>query len=210
MALLEDIEHLIPGHHDAHQIGGLRQVRHTRIGLRPHDFVITRVHGINPDPVFGLERGSQKPPAILHPRRRAHDRNGARVEHFVDRRHLRFCPEFHDTPSKAWSSGRQAHALRTGLPSADIPASLAEAERLRQSLLADAGRGDLLKTIIDRSSSVRTEGSKEKWPEPKFRPSLNREASRLGDVRVRRPSSRAQVPETCRDQLDRVASKMHF
>jgi hypothetical protein len=27
---------------------------------------------------------------------------------------------------------------------------LAEAERLRQSLLADAGRGDLLKTIIDR------------------------------------------------------------
>ena len=28
--------------------------------------------------------------------------------------------------------------------------SLAEAERLRQSLLADAGRGDLLKTIIAR------------------------------------------------------------
>jgi hypothetical protein len=27
---------------------------------------------------------------------------------------------------------------------------VAEAERLRQSLLADAGRGDLLKTIIDR------------------------------------------------------------
>ena len=27
---------------------------------------------------------------------------------------------------------------------------MAEAERLRQSLLADAGRGDLLKTIIDR------------------------------------------------------------
>src|SRR3984893_16331798 len=38
------------------------------------------------------------------------------------------------------NSGRQAHALRTGLPSADIPASLAEAERLRQSLLADGGR----------------------------------------------------------------------
>src|SRR6266446_2172043 len=50
--------------------------------------------------------------------------------------------------SASW--GRQAHALRTGLPSADIPASLAEAERLRQSPLADAGRGDLLKTIIDR------------------------------------------------------------
>src|ERR1700730_15219113 len=36
------------------------------------------------------------------------------------------------------------------MPSSDIPASLAEAERLPQSLLADAGRGDLLKTIIDR------------------------------------------------------------
>ena len=98
VALLDDIEHLVPGHHDAHHVGGLRQVRHTRVGLHPHDFVITRVHGINPHPVFGLERRSQKPPAILHPRRRAHDRNGARVEHFVDRRHLWFCPELHDTP----------------------------------------------------------------------------------------------------------------
>jgi hypothetical protein len=42
------------------------------------------------------------------------------------------------------------HALDQLLPSADIPASLAEAERLRQSLLADGGRGDLCKTIIDR------------------------------------------------------------
>src|SRR6266436_1699211 len=89
---------LVVGHHDAHHVGGLRQVRHTRVGLHPHDFVITRVHGINPHPVFGFERRSQKPPAILHPRRRAHDRNGARVEHFVDRRHLWFCPELHDTP----------------------------------------------------------------------------------------------------------------
>ena len=32
-----------------------------------------------------------------------------------------------------------------------------------------------------------------------FWPSLNREASRLGDVRVRRPSSRALVPETIVD-----------
>ena len=31
----------------------------------------------------------------------------------------------------------------------------------------------------------------------RYRPSLNREASRLGDVRIRRPSFRAQVPETC-------------
>src|SRR5438046_9897258 len=30
----------------------------------------------------------------------------------------------------------------------------------------------------------------------RLRPSLNREASRLGDVRVRRPSFRAQVAET--------------
>src|ERR1700732_1962722 len=33
----------------------------------------------------------------------------------------------------------------------------------------------------------------------RLRPSLNREASRLGDVRVRRPSSRALVPETIVD-----------
>src|SRR5215469_13411990 len=44
--------------------------------------------------------------------------------------------------------------------------------------------------VIDTGRQTR------KWPEPKFRPSLNREASRLGDVRVRRPSFRAQVPET--------------
>src|SRR5258708_28319426 len=37
---------------------------------------------------------------------------------------------------------------------------------------------------------------KRNWPTPKVRPSLNREASRLGDVRIRRPSFRAQVPET--------------
>jgi hypothetical protein len=44
----------------------------------------------------------------------------------------------------------------------------------------------------------------------KVRPSLNREASRLGDVRVRRPSFRAQVPETCVGKKHRqklVASK---
>src|SRR5215813_3336437 len=38
-------------------------------------------------------------------------------------------------PKERGASGRQAYALRTGLPSADIPASLAEAERLGQSLL---------------------------------------------------------------------------
>ena len=42
--------------------------------------------------------------------------------------------------------------------------------------------------------------NKRNWPEPKFRPSLNREASRLGDVRVRRPSFRALVPETVQQQ----------
>ncbi|HEY2539065.1 MAG TPA: hypothetical protein VGI28_06140, partial [Stellaceae bacterium] len=39
---------------------------------------------------------------------------------------------------------------KAGLPLAEIPAALAQAERLRQSLLTDPGRGDLLKTIIDR------------------------------------------------------------
>src|SRR5215813_421265 len=42
-----------------------------------------------------------------------------------------------------------------------------------------------------------------------FRPSLNREASRLGDVRVRRPSSRAQDPETRRDK-HRVLERWTF
>src|SRR5260370_35526453 len=37
---------------------------------------------------------------------------------------------------------------------------------------------------------------KRNWPNPKVRPSLNREASRLGDVRIRRPSFRPKVPET--------------
>src|SRR5271156_6369266 len=111
--------------------GASGRFRHTRVGLPPHDFVITRVHGINPHPVFGLERRSQKPPAILHPWRRADDRNGARVEHFVDRRHLWFRPELHKTPLKrTWSVGSASPALRPRLPSAAIPASLVEAERL--------------------------------------------------------------------------------
>src|SRR5271170_1573318 len=42
----------------------------------------------------------------------------------------------------------------------------------------------------------RSDCRKRNWPNPKVRPSLNREASRLGDVRIRRPSFRAQVPET--------------
>jgi len=50
-------------------------------------------------------------------------------------------------PERTWSGDRPAHALRTEPPSADIPALLADAERLRQSKLADVGRGDLLKTI---------------------------------------------------------------
>ena len=49
-------------------------------------------------------------------------------------------PEKNVVPIGSANWGRQAYALRTGLPSADIPASLAEAERLvLQSLLAGAG-----------------------------------------------------------------------
>jgi hypothetical protein len=55
------------------------------------------------------------------------------------------------TASLLTESSTIATALQnTGLPSAKIPAALVEAERLRHGLLADAGRGDLLKTIIDR------------------------------------------------------------
>src|SRR6516225_39881 len=50
-----------------------------------------------------------------------------------------------------------------------------------------------------RLTAKNARSEKRKWPEPWFRPSLNREASRLGDVRVRRPSSRALVPETIGD-----------
>jgi hypothetical protein len=56
--------------------------------------------------------------------------------------------------------------------------------------------GRTLAKISTRDKVVETGQDTRKWPEPKFRPSLNREASRLGDVRVRRPSFRAQVPET--------------
>jgi hypothetical protein len=45
-------------------------------------------------------------------------------------------------------SGGQAYALAAFGRYSRI---MAEAERLRQSLLADAGQGDLLKTIIDRA-----------------------------------------------------------
>jgi hypothetical protein len=51
---------------------------------------------------------------------------------------------------------------------------------------------------------VRVEGAgmdKENGRNQRLRPSLNREASRLGDVRVRRPSSRALVPETAADGI---------
>src|SRR5215218_8357250 len=51
VALLKDIEHLVVGHHDAHHVGRLRQVGHARVGLRPHDLVVTRVHCVNPHPV---------------------------------------------------------------------------------------------------------------------------------------------------------------
>ena len=39
-------------------------------------------------------------------------------------------------------------SLRAGLPSAGTPALLAEAERLRESLLADAGGRDLLTPLF--------------------------------------------------------------
>jgi hypothetical protein len=44
---------------------------------------------------------------------------------------------------------------KAGLPLAEIPAALAQAERLRQSLLTDPGRGDLLKTIMGRAQPQR-------------------------------------------------------
>ena len=57
----------------------------------------------------------------------------------------------------------------------------------------DLGRIGLQRTVV---SWIARSAQKEIGRNPKVRPSLNREASRLGDVRVRRPSFRAQVPET--------------
>jgi hypothetical protein len=61
------------------------------------------------------------------------------------------------------------------------------------SSLCPVAEGALFETPLRPPSGDR--GIRE-WPEPRSRPSLNREASRLGDVRVRRPSFRALVPET--------------
>ena len=61
-----------------------------------------------------------------------------------------------------------------------------------QRLLAQPLRCSTRRSLI----SLQRQSRKRNWPNPKVRPSLNREASRLGDVRVRRPSFRAQVPET--------------
>ena len=54
------------------------------------------------------------------------------------------------SPAKTSRRSRFPLACRRKIFPGQPCASLAEAERLRQSLLADAGRGDLLKTIIDR------------------------------------------------------------
>src|SRR4029077_4012020 len=56
--------------------------------------------------------------------------------HVSDRSVVRF------DPIRSWSTNGAAIGRYSRI--------MAEAERLRQSLLADAGRGDLLKTIIDR------------------------------------------------------------
>src|SRR5262249_60185106 len=86
--------------------GVAREVAPSRVGRPPHARAQRRVPGKNPVRVLGLGGGPKNPPAILHPRRRADDRNGAWVQHFVDRRHLWFCPELHDTPSKrTWCVG---------------------------------------------------------------------------------------------------------
>jgi hypothetical protein len=50
-------------------------------------------------------------------------------------------------PERTWRGGSASPRSTKLLPSVDIPASLAKAERLRQRKLADFGREDLLKTI---------------------------------------------------------------
>src|SRR5580704_1808677 len=57
-------------------------------------------------------------------------------------------------PKERDPSGRQAHAQRTGLPSADIPASLAEAERLRQRLVTSLVQRPAQFTTVSASYCV--------------------------------------------------------
>jgi hypothetical protein len=67
------------------------------------------------------------------------------------------------------------------------------------------------KGVRDPSGTPGASNRKKNDRNSEFRPSLNREASRLGDVRIRRPSSREQVPETLaadRDPLKLVATSI--
>ena len=98
MTGLEDIEHLIVRNNDRHQIGAFRQVGDGRVGFRALDLVVVGVHRINADAVSRFECGGEEPPAVLQSRRRPDYGDGARVEHLVDRLHLRRCPDLHASP----------------------------------------------------------------------------------------------------------------
>src|SRR5882762_8772547 len=59
-------------------------------------------------------------------------------------------PEKNVVPHRVGELGSASPRSTKGAAIGRYSRIMAEAERLRQSLLADAGRGDLLKTIIDR------------------------------------------------------------
>jgi hypothetical protein len=94
------------------------------------------------------------------------------------------------TPQRDFISAAKVLSQRTGL-------SLAG-----NGLFVAVKHGRQAVTELDhqRELSIRdAEIGEENGRSQRLRPSLNREASRLGDVRVRRPSSRALVPETMVD-----------
>src|SRR5437879_708158 len=83
---------------DRHQIRTFRQVGDGRVGFHALDLVVVGVHRIDADTVLRFECGGEEPPAVLQSRRRPDNGDGPRVEHLVDRLHLRRCPDLHASP----------------------------------------------------------------------------------------------------------------
>src|SRR5207244_13066640 len=61
-------------------------------------FPSRRSSDLDADAVLRFESGGEEPPAVLQSRRRPDNGDGPRVEHLVDRLHLRRCPDLHANP----------------------------------------------------------------------------------------------------------------
>jgi hypothetical protein len=107
-------------------------------------------------------------------------------------------PERFGRPREGSGGSEAGAAAANGLPSA-----IGELKGRNRLAFVLADCRPLFSAQNSRNEARRDpDGTPVAFPEKKLagarrhRPSLNREASRLGDVRIRRPSFRAQVPET--------------